>query len=281
MMLYATYARGFLAGVPTNVGYVPPNSGIPTPPILPERVNAYEVGFKSNLFEDHLRLNLDVFRSNYTNLQVANFLIGANGPVSEITNAGSSRTQGVELSGEWVLSGFRFQTAVTYLNARYLSYPNVTLTAAETYCHTTAPTAAACKQEFPNGVPALQDLSGRPTSFAPTWSGSVTTSYTAALPRGYHFITEADVNATTNYFYGNGGTDDPEQMQPGYARLDGRLTLEGPNGHWAVDVILKNLTDKIIIFGGAGGTSLPASNGSTLLQIDQPRNVAVQARYQW
>ncbi|MDB6012242.1 MAG: TonB-dependent receptor [Gammaproteobacteria bacterium] len=281
MMLYATYARGFLAGVPTNVGYVPPASGIPTPPIKPERVNAYEVGLKSSLFEDHVRLNLDVFRSNYTDLQVANFLIGANGPVSEITNAGSSRTQGVELSGEWVLGGFRFQTAVTYLNARYLNYPNVTLTAAETYCHTTAPTAAACKQEFPNGVPALQDLSGRPTSFAPTWSGSVTASYTAALPRGYHFITETDVNATTNYFYGNGGTDDPEQMQPGYARLDGRLTLEGPNGHWAVDVILKNLTDKIIIFGGAGGTSLPASNGSTLLQIDQPRNVAVQARYQW
>jgi len=281
VMLYATYARGFLAGVPTDVGYVPPASGIPTPPILPERVNAYEVGIKSKLFEEHVRLNVDVFRSNYTDLQVANFLIGANGPVAEITNAGSSRTQGVELSGELVLGGFRFQTAVTYLNARYLSYPNVTLTAAETYCHTTNPTAAACKQEFPNGVPALQDLSGQPTSFAPKWSGSVTTSYTATLPGGYHFTTEADINATTTYFYGNGGTDDPEQMQPGYARLDGRLTLEGPSGHWAVDVILKNLTDKLIIFGGAGGTSLPASNGSTLLQIDQPRNVAVQARYQW
>jgi iron complex outermembrane receptor protein len=281
VMVYATYARGFLAGVPTDVGYVPPASGIPTPPIKPERVNAYEAGIKSKLFDDHVRLNADVFRSNYTDLQVANFLIGANGPVSEITNAGSSRTQGVELSGEWVQGGFRFQTAVTYLNARYISYPNVTLTAAETYCHTTAPTAAACKQEFPGGVPALQDLSGKPTSYAPTWSGTVTTSYTATLPRGYRFITEADVNATTTYFYGNAGTDDPEQMQPGYARLDGRLTLEGPNGHWAVDVILKNLTDKIVILGGAGGTSLPASNGSTLLQIDQPRNVAVQARYQW
>jgi len=95
-------------------------------------------------------------------------------------------------------------------------------------------------------VPALQDLSGKPTQFAPTWSGSVTASYTAALPRGYHFITEADVNASTTYFYGNTGTDDPEQMQPGYARLDGRFSLEGPSGHWAVDVILKNLTDKII-----------------------------------
>jgi outer membrane receptor protein involved in Fe transport len=281
VMAYATYARGFLAGVPTDVGYVPPASGIATPPILPEHVNAYEAGIKSNLFSDHLRLNVDVFRSNYTDLQVANFLIGTTGPVSEITNAGSSRTQGVELSEDWVLNGFRFRTAVMYLNARYLSYPNVTLTAAETYCHTTNPTALACKQEFPNGVPALQDLSGQPTSFAPTWSGSMTASYTAALPRGYHFISEADVNATTNYFYGNAGTDDPEQRQPGYARVDGRFTLEGPSGRWAVDVILKNLTDKIVVLGGAGGTALPASGGSTLLQIDQPRNVAVQARYQW
>jgi iron complex outermembrane receptor protein len=281
VMLYATYARGFLAGVPTNVGYVPPASGIPTPPILPERVNAYEVGVKSSLFDDHVRLNLDVFRSNYTDLQVANFLLGANGPVAEITNAGSSRTQGVEFSGDWAANGFRLGTTVTYLKARYLSYPNVTLTAAQSYCRNTAPTSAACKAEFPNGVPLLQDLSGQPTSYAPTVSGTVSASYTAALPRGYHFITEADVNATTNYFYGNGGNDDPEQKQPGYARLDGRLTLESPSTRWAVDVILKNLTDKIVVFGGAGGTSLPASNGSTLLQVDQPRNVAVQARYTW
>ena len=282
VMAYATYARGFLAGVPTDVGYVTPASGVATPPILPERVNAYEVGLKSSLFEDHVRLNADVFRSNYTDLQVANFVIGTNGPVAEITNAGSSRSQGVELSAEWVLSGFRFQTSVTYLDARYLNYQNVTLTAAQTLCHAAATAKTpACLAAFPDGVPAYQDLSGQPTSFAPTWSGSVTASYTATLPRGYHFITETDVNATTNYFYGNGGTDDPEQMQPGYARLDGRLTLEGPGGHWAVDVILKNLTDKIIILGGAGGTSVPASTGSTLLQIDQPRNVAIQGRYQW
>lgn len=109
----------------------------------------------------------------------------------------------------------------------------------------------------------------------------MTTSYTAALPRGFHFITEADVYASSTYFYGNSGTNDPEQMQPGYARLDGRLSLEGPSGHWAVDLVLKNLTDKVIILGGAGGANLPATVGSTLLQIDQPRNVAIQARYQW
>ena len=286
MMAYATYARGFLAGTPTDVGYPIPPAGTLTPAILPEHVNAYEAGFKSNLFDNHLRFNLDVFRSNYTDLQVTSNTIvtTATGTqaVGLITNAGSSRTQGVELSGEWVLNGFRFQTEVTYLDARYLDYTGVTLTAAQTFCHAAANAkTAACLEAFPNGVGATQDLSGQPTSFAPTWSGSATASYTATLPRGYHFITEADVYASTTYFYGNGGTDDPEQMQPGYARLDGRLSFEGPSGRWAVDLILKNMTDKIIILGGAGGTSLPVSTGSTLLQVDQPRNVAIQARYQW
>jgi len=278
-MLYATYSRGFLAGIPTDVGFVLNN--VPVPELLPEHVNAYEIGFKSDLFQDHLRLNLDVFRSNYTNLQVASAIFNAAGtPIPNITNAAASRSQGVELAEELALGGFRLRTAVTYLKARYLSYPNVTLTAGQTYCRAN-PNIAACKAEFPGGVGPVQDLSGKPTNFAPTWSGSATASYNFALPRGYHFITEADVFGSTQYFFANNGTDDPELVQPGYARVDGRFSFEGPDSRWAVDIVLKNLTDKRIVSGGAGGTSLPTSTGSTLLLVEQPRNVAVQARYRW
>jgi iron complex outermembrane receptor protein len=289
VMVYATYAKGFLAGNPTNVGYIVPNvlPAIPTPAILPEHVNDYELGLKSSFFEDHVRLNLDVFRANYTDLQVSSSSVqkntgsGLEQAVAYVTNAGSSRTEGVEFSGEWVQSGFRLKTELAYLHAYYISYPGVTLTAAQTYCHAN-PKLAACLAEFPNGEPnLLQDLSGQPTSFAPRVTGSVTTSYSFALPRGYHFITEADLNGATDYFFGNNGTDDPEQIQPGYIRLDGRFSFVSPDERWGVDVILKNLTDKAIVAGAAGGTSLPLSNGSTLLQLDQPRNVAIQARYQW
>jgi iron complex outermembrane receptor protein len=285
MLLYATYARGFLAGDPADVGYVQPATNIATPKVLPEHVNAYEAGFKSDLFENHLRLNLDIFRSNYSDLQVATSEIsGTAGAtvVSETTNAASSRSQGVEFAGEWVLTHLRFRTSVTYLNSRYISYPGVALDSEETYCHAAATAKTpACLAMFPDGVGATQNLTGQPTNFAPTWSGSETASYTFFLPRGLHFITEADVYASSTYFYGLTGVNDPEFLQPGYARLDGRFSLESPSGHWAVDVILKNLTDRIIFLGGEGGSPLPASAGSTLLQIDQPRNVAVQARYQW
>jgi iron complex outermembrane receptor protein len=290
VMVYATYAKGFLAGTPTDVGYVTPGvtPAIPTPPIKPERVNDYEVGLKSSLFEDHLRLNADVFRSNYTDLQISSSVIQTstttNGPqlVTYTDNAGSSRTEGVEFSGEWVQNGFRFKTDLTYLHAYYISYTGVALTAAQTYCSAAANKAsAACVAEFPGGVGLVQNLSGQPTSFAPRWSASVTASYSFGLPGGYHLIPEADVNGTTNYFYALSGTDDPELVQAGYIRLDGRLSFVSPKENWGIDVILKNLTDKAIVAGGAGGTPLPLTNGSTLLQLDQPRNVAVQAHYQW
>ena len=277
-MWYFSYSRGFLAGVPT--GGV--TNGVATPPLRAEYVNAYEAGLKSKWVNDHLRLNLDVFRSDYRDLQVASAIFNSAGMVTpEQTNAASSRTQGVEFQEEWVVTeGFRLRSAITYLDARYLSYDNVALTAIQSFCRTSA-TLAACQQQFPGGVPPLQSLSGEPTNFSPKWSGSVGALYAAALPRGFHFTGEVDVYGSTRYFFANNGTDDPELMQAGYARLDGRLSLDGPNGHWGADVILKNLTNRLIVDGGTGGTSLPTSTGSTVIQTEQPRNVAAQIRYRW
>ncbi len=72
--------------------------------------------------------------------------------------------------------------------------------------------------------------------------------------------------------------DDATMEQGGYARLDGRLTLESPNGRWAVDAIGKNLTSTTII---AYTLNLPVSLGSTLVQKQAPSNWALQARYKW
>ena len=291
VMVYATYSKGFLAGNPTDVGYITPGITpvVPTPAIKPEHVNDFEVGVKSNLFDNHLRLNFDAFRANYTDLQVSSSILQKNAgtgieqAVAYVTNAGSSRTEGVEFSGEWVQNGFRFKTDLTYLHAYYISYPGVADTAAQTFCSAAANVKlASCLAAFPNGVPGtLQDLTGQPTNFSPRVSGSVTVSYSFGLPAGYHLIPEVDANGSGHYFFGNNGTDDPEQIQPGYVRLDGRLSFVSPKENWGVDVILKNATDKAVVAGAAGGTSLPLSNGSTLLQLDQPRNVAVQAHYQW
>jgi len=131
-----------------------------------------------------------------------------------------------------------------------------------------------------NGFGA-QDLSGQPTEFAPKWSGDLTATYSTDLARQFRFTAELSSYFSTTYNYANNGTDDPLLDQAGYARLDTRLSLETPNRRWAFDVIGKNLTDRIIIAGGTGGTSLPSSLGSLLLRREQGRNVAAQVRYRW
>ncbi|HVW67924.1 MAG TPA: TonB-dependent receptor, partial [Steroidobacteraceae bacterium] len=76
-MIYFSYAQGFKAGGFNGVD----NTGNPASlPFAPEHVNAYEAGLKSQWLDDRLVLNLDVFRSNYRNLQVS---------ANELTAAGT------------------------------------------------------------------------------------------------------------------------------------------------------------------------------------------------
>jgi len=277
-MLYASYAKGFKAGVPSGGT----TNGVAVPPILPERVNAYEVGLKSKWVDNRVLLNMDVFRSDYTDQQVQSAIFTPLGvPIFETTNAGASRSQGVEFESQWAVTSFlRLSADVTYLDSYYAHYPNVTLTGIQTFCRS-HPTVPDCLAQFPGGVPALQDLSGHPTEYAPRWSGDLAAAFSTALPHEYRLTTEVSAYFSTQYNYANNGTDDPLLEQPGFTRLDSRVTLETPDRRWALDVIGKNLTDRIIIAGGTGGTSLPSSLGSLLLRKEEGRNVAAQVRYRW
>jgi hypothetical protein len=60
--------------------------------------------------------------------------------------------------------------------------------------------------------------------------------------------------------------------------LDARLGLETPNGRWALDLIGKNLTNRNVL---SFAQAMPLSLGSVAIQKEEPRNVAVQVRFQW
>jgi iron complex outermembrane recepter protein len=280
-MLYATYTRGFKAGgfngtafpalAPADVAYGP------------EHVNAYEIGLKSKWLQDTVLLNVDVFRSNYQGLQVSaqNYVPLTNGYSAFIRNAASSVSQGVELEGQWLpTQNFRLSANITYLNSHYVSYPNAARTVLQNYCATAPGSSggagtAACTGLFPSGVLPYQDLSGRPTDNAPTWSGSVTASYTVHLPGNYQLTGQLSPFFTASYFLAGdqGETDDPLERVASYTRLDGRITFANPSGRWAFDLIGKNLTDRVIL------TNL--QQGIYQGSKEEPRNVALQFRYNY
>ncbi len=63
----------------------------------PENVTAYEVGFKSDLFDRILRINGSIFYNQQKDLQVQQFRAGSGGAQSITTNAGEADFKGVEL----------------------------------------------------------------------------------------------------------------------------------------------------------------------------------------
>jgi outer membrane receptor protein involved in Fe transport len=249
-MAYFTYSKGFKAG-----GFNGQNPHYPTADQLfgPEHVSAYELGVKSKWIEDTLLLNLDIFRSNYKDLQVTELVSDpVLGLVQLTTNAATSRSQGVEFETQWAMSkSFRLKSNLTYLDSRYTSYPNAGGTALQLY----------------NGI-QFQDLSGQPTEFAPKWSGSLTASYMLVFPNSYKFTTEFSPYHSSSYYLHP--SDEVFFQQKSFTRLDGRLSLESADGHWSLDLIGKNLTDAVV-YASPGGYY----QASKL----EPRNVALQFLY--
>jgi len=278
-MIYLSYNRGFLAG---GINLINFSGGGLKPTYGPEYVNAYEVGLKSKWLEDRLLLNLDAFLGDYKGLQTEQVVSQplTQGVIAEVLNAGTSRSQGIELETQWVITrDLRLSANVTYLEAYYLSFPNALQTPLQTFCarNNANNTIPQCNAVFPNPVAPAADLSGQPTKNAPRWSGSVTASYSALLPGDFKFTTQVSPYFTSSY------TKDPQfdalgigylAGTSGYVRVDGRLTLE--RDRWALDLIGKNLTDRVIISPTGGG---PNAINYTTAAKEGRRSVAIQFRY--
>ncbi len=255
VMSYFTYSHGFKAGG-FNAISPSPVGGLVTPSFGPEYVNSYEVGVKSEFFSRRLLVNADLFREDYSGLQLNSLVqLPVNSTIA-VTNAASSVSQGVEFESQWaVTSAFRLALNVAYLDAYYSDYPAASPTFLE-------------KQQ---GIKS-QSLSGRPLDFAPKWSGSVSADYRFKLPSDFVLTADLSPFLQSSYFNSN-GTDDPNFLIKGNVRLDGRLTLDSPSRRWAVDLIGKNLTN----------ADIPVTFGTNDVRggKEEPFNVAIQGRYRW
>jgi iron complex outermembrane receptor protein len=115
VMSYASFSRGFKSGGWTT--RVPnPILSASLASFKPEKADTYEVGLKSQLFNDRLRLNLAAFDTLYKDIQ----LDEQNGPAPTIKNAGTARILGTELESSWLVAhGLELQSAFGYMDAHY------------------------------------------------------------------------------------------------------------------------------------------------------------------
>lgn len=117
---YASVSRGVKSG-----GFTTYNSSIPSQsdPYNPEKIIAYELGLKSELFDNHLRVNLSGFFYDYRDYQLQGVIYTGNTRVGRILNAPRAHLYGGELEVTLVpVEGFQITQSFAYKMGRFDEY---------------------------------------------------------------------------------------------------------------------------------------------------------------
>ena len=230
VMTYISFADGYKAGgfnlarvtnpfASTFLGTLQPvlNTSFPE-----ETVDSYELGVKTTLADNTVRLDAAVFDQKYKDFQL-NTYTGILFVVSSIPRVES---KGAEFNVAWAapLAGLSLSGGVTY------AFTNITEFGDSLYLF--APNTAD---------PDIPRLNNR-LSFAPLWSGVAAAAYSVPLSSSLQF--RASISEKYNSSYNTGSDLDPRKIQGAYGIVNARLGLGAPDNKWAVEIWSANLTDK-------------------------------------
>ncbi|MCB1630482.1 MAG: TonB-dependent receptor [Pseudomonadales bacterium] len=115
--VYFTYATGYNGGglnarAATRAAFETPYDE--------EEVKSFEIGMKSELFDNRLRLNVAAFHNEYADMQVAQSELGTGGASSKIVNAGEATLKGIEFDIVAVpLDGLTIDLSYGYIDAKF------------------------------------------------------------------------------------------------------------------------------------------------------------------
>jgi iron complex outermembrane receptor protein len=247
VMTYISYAEGFKGG-----GWNSHFNSVLTAEQLsalqefkPEKARSYELGAKLDLLDSTLRLNVAVFDSDYTDMQVTYRGPAPAGVAPFLTNAGKASIKGAEAELTWVpTSNWNLEATVGHLESR-IDRLDIT------------PLAV-----IPPGL-----VVGNALPFAPRWQGHVGMAYTAHLAT-LQLTPRIDGSYQSRTFFD--ATNTPEIAQlGGYTVLNASIVLAPQSGPWQLTVGVNNATDKL--YAIAGNSSLSTGSGYAEIAYARPR----------
>jgi iron complex outermembrane receptor protein len=235
VMAYASATRGYKSG-----GYNYAAISDRTLTYYPETVWSYEAGARTDWFERRLRLNLTGFIYDYKDLQLQTIL----GPgVITIVNAATAKGKGLEAEmSAMPAADWRLSLTLAVLDSTYSSFPDAAVAMGVLPFVESLPEYDAATRSF--------DARGKQLSFAPKAAGSFTGQRDLSLANGDLLYARADFFVTSRVYY------DPSNVvqmsQPAYGLINFFLGHDTANGHWRMQLFVKNLADKGYITGAQG-----------------------------
>ncbi len=216
MLGYLSYNRGVKSG-----GF---NIRDPAnPPFLPEQLDAYEVGLKTELLDHHVRVNTAAFDYEYKNIQISKYT-----DTAVIENGARARIYGLDedLTAN-ITDPLRVDAGIEWLHARFLEFPDAQLT-----------------MPLPGDQGAILssgNAGGRIIPYSPTITATVGVDYVAHASAGNYTF-----NVTDNYNSGFYGEPDNRLFQSSFHLLNASITWLASSGRWGARLYTNNLLNKAV-----------------------------------
>lgn len=213
---YATFSRGY-KGPAYNV-FFNMSSGN-TPPLAPETSNSYEIGLKSQLFDRRVQFDLSGFITDFSNYQANSTQVINNALVTNLVNAGSVTTRGVETDiTAKPFGGLTYYFDGAYDDAHVVNFP------------------------CPTGSPITCNINGEPLPFAPRWKLHIEQDWRHPLTGTIDIDVDTDYNWQSKTQYQLSQT--PDTIQPAYGIWNASLGLIGVRDGWSARVLVKNILNQ-------------------------------------
>ena len=217
-MLFGSWTRSFRSG-----GYNLRNTINPAVPLGDygkERVDAFEVGLKTEWFNRRLRANVSVFYNDFKNLQFTTL----NGGGFSISNSADSTIKGFEFETTWFpTENIRLDASVGGIDAEYDRLDGLDI------------------DFFRDGVadPEAENLE---FNQVPEWSAYLGGEYN--IPLTWKYGNEVSIRASSTYSDRYALNEQNDKTQEGYFLVDASMSYTLPGENVKLSLFGKNLTDK-------------------------------------
>ena len=249
VLIYGSYSRGNKSGG-LNLAQLP--AGV-SPTVAPEKVDSYEIGLKSQLFNNTVTFNLAGYWTEISDYQTAISDLEPNSGriLQYIANIPKVRSRGVDADLVWAPTRLiSFSASAAYTDAKYIKYTN-----------------APQKPENTN-LGAIQDLSGAQLPGVPKFTYSLGADLAQPIGdwqgRSLELYGHADYSHRSSF---NTSSSNSRYAQlPAYGLVNARIGIRDADGKWDLSVWVKNLTDKNYF-----QTLSASAQGSITALIGDPR----------
>jgi outer membrane receptor protein involved in Fe transport len=230
-----------------------------------EEATSIELGSKMTLADGAAELNIAMYFTEYSDLQVSQFdgTLGFN-----VTNAGEATVQGLEADGRWAVSdNVTLTGSAAYLDFNYDKFPN-----SQCYFGQTPDSA---------DFAGLCDVKGQRKEYTPELQANIGAAWMGEVGDGLVLNASVDLVYMDDYIYAS--NLDPRTKQDATTQVSARVAISDSEGAWEVALLGRNLTDETVInFGGntpLGGTLTGGAGNSYYAFVNRPLNIALQAKY--